>query len=206
MTPAAFRAAHDVSHETFERLQTYEAMLRKWNPAINLVAPSTLGHLWGRHFQDSAQIFTLAPAGAETWADLGSGGGFPGLIVAILAHGAGRKLNVSLVESDLRKATFLGAVARETAVPVNVIAERAEEVPPIGADVVSARALAPLTNLLNLAARHLAPDGLAIFPKGERHAAELTVALEDWRFSYQTYVSTTERGAAIYAIKGISRV
>lgn len=206
MSEAGFLAARDVSRETMERLKTYESLLRKWNPAINLVAKSTVDDLWARHFEDSAQIYDLAPESAGKWADLGSGGGFPGLVAAILAAGDGRTTAFTLVESDLRKAAFLSTVARETGLQVRVMPDRAEVLPPLGADVVSARALAPLEKLISFAARHLGPAGTALFAKGANHAAELAKALESWRFSYQAVASRTEPDAVIYKIEGISRV
>jgi 16S rRNA (guanine527-N7)-methyltransferase len=205
MNEAAFLARRDVSRETLERLRAYQALLGKWNPAINLVARSTLESIWDRHFLDSAQIYDLAPRNATSWADLGSGGGFPGLVVGILATGEGRSLALTLVESDRRKAAFLETVARETGVPVTVASARAEDIAPLGVQVLSARALAPLPALLALAQRHLAPEGTALFPKGATHAEELRQALEGWRFSYDTTVSLTDPASVIYRIRGIAR-
>lgn len=206
MSATGFLAAGDVSRETMERLALYESLLRKWNPAINLVARSTLDDLWTRHFQDSAQIYHLAGPGVPGWADLGSGGGFPGMVAAILAAGDGQATAFTLVESDLRKAAFLSTVARETGVPVRVMPDRAEILPPLGVAILSARALAPLDRLVAHAARHLASDGVALFPKGVNHAEELRQAQLNWRFSWQTTISTTDPGAVIYRIEGISRV
>lgn len=205
MTDIRTLAGGDVSRETVEKLLTYQALVEKWNPAINLVARSTIGALWDRHFTDSAQVYRLAPAGAARWADLGSGGGFPGLIVAILAAGEGRELDMTLVESDQRKAVFLQTVARETGIRVTVRADRAESLPPMNVDVLSARALAPLEKLLTFAERHLAPVGCALFPKGANHEAELRDALEAAKFSYETTTSATSSDAVVYKIWGISR-
>lgn len=205
MTEQAFLAARNVSRETMDRLRIYEALLRKWNPVINLVAKSTLEDIWSRHFLDSAQIYDLAPPTARSWADLGSGGGFPGLIVAILAAGEGRALTVTLVESDQRKAAFLMAAARELGLHLAVRAERIESLPPLNADVLSARALAPLDQLIGHAERHLSPQGVALFPKGANHAAEMKQALEKWQFSYETVQSVTDADAVIFQIVGVSR-
>lgn len=206
MTETALLGTRSVSRETMARLQIYEALLRKWNPAINLVARSTLDDVWGRHFVDSAQIYNLAGKGWSSWADLGSGGGFPGLVIAIIAAESQLEAKVILVESDQRKATFLRTVARETGVKLEVIADRAESLAPLAVDILSARALAPLDRLMSFAKRHLSPTGVALFPKGVNHAAELRQALETWRFSYDAAVSETDPAAVIYAIKGISRV
>lgn len=196
----------NVSRETLERLKAYEALLKKWNPAINLVSKATLAEAWTRHFVDSAQIFDLAPEGAHHWADLGSGGGFPGMVVAAIAAEKAPDMQVTLVESDQRKATFLRTVARELGLKTQVISKRIEEVPPLGADVLSARALASLAQLLGFAERHLCPDGIALFPKGAAHEQELAEALESWRFEVQKTPSRTESGAVILSIGGIARV
>ncbi|MBK5934030.1 16S rRNA (guanine(527)-N(7))-methyltransferase RsmG [Rhodovulum imhoffii] len=195
----------DVSRETLERLHHYEGLLRKWNSTINLVSRSTIDSLWDRHFLDSAQIFSLVqPKGL--WADLGSGGGFPGLVVSILAAERKPDLRVMLVESDLRKSIFLRTVVRELDLNALVLAERAEAVSPLGAAILSARALAPLAELLTFAERHLRPDGTAVFPKGARFRAELDAALASWRFDVQTFPSQTNPDAVILKIGGISRV
>lgn len=198
-------AGRAVSRETMERLKTYEALLRKWNPAINLVSRPSLDRLWDRHFVDSAQIFDLYPAERGMWADLGAGGGFPGLVVAILAAERKPDLSVVLIESDQRKAAFLSAVAREVGLAVRVLPQRIEATPALGAEVVSARALAPLVRLLDHAALHLGPGGLALLPKGATYRIELSQALEKWRFSYETTQSVTDPSAVILSIRDIER-
>lgn len=206
MTAAkAFLDRRPVSRETLQRLCDYEALLARWNPAINLVSPSTLGDVWSRHFLDSAQVFDLAGAGAH-WADLGSGGGFPGMVAAIIAADERPGLRFTLVESDRRKAAFLDRVAQATGVSVTVLDQRIEALPPLEADILTARAVAPLAVLLGHAARHLAPEGRALFPKGARSQAEIDEALESWRFSYEKVASWTAREAAIVIVGGIARV
>tara|TARA_Y100000815_G_scaffold145213_1_gene131482 strand:+ start:2108 stop:2725 length:618 start_codon:yes stop_codon:yes gene_type:complete len=196
----------NVSRETLDRLTAYVALLKKWNPAINLVAKSTLENAWSRHIADSAQIFDLAPQGARHWVDLGSGGGFPGAVAAILAAERAPEMRITLVESDQRKATFLRTVARELDVPMTILARRIEDVPPLAADVVSARALASLSVLLGYAARHLAPGGVAIFLKGANHTAEIQEALASWRFDVQKTASRTAPDAVILTIGELSHV
>lgn len=196
----------DVSRETAERLAEYAALLRAWNPRINLVSKQTLADLESRHFADSAQLLALAPPDATTWADLGSGGGFPGLVIAILAAEARPALHVTLVESDQRKAVFLRTVAQRTGVPVTVLADRIESIPPLGTDVLSARALAPLTTLLDHAERHLRPNGTALFPKGANWRAEVDEALERWRFRCENLPSATSPDGAILRLGEIARV
>lgn len=201
---AGFLTQVDVSRETLARLDGYAGLLTKWNPAINLVAPSTLGQLWTRHFLDSAQVLEIAPEG-RTWVDIGTGGGFPGLIVAILAAEKRPNLRVTCIESDLRKATFLRTVARETGVKADVISKRIEQVDPLGADILSARALASLAQLLSYAERHLSPNGRALFLKGANHAAEVQEALETWSFRADTYPSKTSSEAVILSLGDIRR-
>jgi 16S rRNA (guanine527-N7)-methyltransferase len=195
----------DVSRETFTLLEAYAALVRRWTPAINLVSKSTLDDLWRRHISDSAQLFTLCPASAVSWVDLGSGAGFPGLVVAVLAKQLQPGLQVTLVEADLRKATFLRQAAQALNLTVTVRSERIETLPPQNADVLSARALAALPDLLVYADKHLRPDGLAIFPKGVRYKAELDQARIAWDFSVDTRSSLFESDAAILTIRNIHR-
>lgn len=195
----------DVSRETRDRLETYEALLKKWNPAINLVSKSTIEDAWTRHFVDSAQIFDLTPEDTRHWVDIGSGGGFPGLVVAIMAAEARPEMSTTLIESDLRKATFLRTVIRETGISAKVLSERIEKAPPQQADVLSARALASLTDLLGFAERHLSPKGLTVFPKGKSAVDEINAALETWSFELQKEVSRTDSDAVILLIRDIRR-
>jgi 16S rRNA (guanine527-N7)-methyltransferase len=159
-----------IGEATMAALRAYAAALAHWTPAINLVAPATLPQLWPRHILDSAQLYPLAPASARRWADLGSGGGLPGLVIAILARDT--PLRVTLVESDRRKAAFLRRQIADLQLAAEVRTARAEALEPLGADVVSARALAPLDRLLPLVDRHLAPGGVALLPKGRGWATE----------------------------------
>ena len=205
MTAQAFAAECIVSRETMARLEIYDKLLAKWNPAINLVAKSTLADVWSRHFLDSAQIFALAPQKALHWVDLGSGGGFPGLVVAILALEQRPELRVTLVESDQRKATFLRTVAREVGAAVIVESVRVEQLTPQNADILSARALAPLAQLCGFAERHLAHSGTGIFLKGANAQQEIDEALALWRFEVQKTISKTDPSAVILTVQGIAR-
>lgn len=201
-----FAEAFDVSRETLDRLTLYAELLTKWNPAINLVSKSTIPDLWTRHFADSAQLLEIAATDSGTWADLGSGGGFPGMIVAILAAEKQPGLKITCVESDQRKATFLRTVARETGTDAKVISERIETLSPLNADVISARALAPLTTLIGYADRHLAREGIALFLKGTGQAKEIDAALASWAFQIDTFPSRTDPGATILKLRSIRRV
>lgn len=194
----------NVSRETQERLAIYADLLLKWSPKINLVSPASLSDAETRHFDDSLQVASLCPPGAKTWVDLGSGGGFPGAVVAIALRESG--LVVTLIESDQRKATFLRTVSRETKTPFNVVANRIEDVEPLGCDVISARALAPLDDLLSYTDRHLSADGTAFFMKGGTWRNEITDAQKKWRFTCEAHRSVTHPDAAVLEIGGLSHV
>ncbi len=195
----------NVSRETLARLEAYAALLEKWNPRINLVAPSTIPDLWDRHIRDSLQVFDLAPESPRLWVDLGSGGGLPGLVCAILAKEAVPECRFVLIESDKRKAAFLMTVARELSLTMDVLAQRAEHVGALGADVVSARALAPLPQLLPLVARHLTETGVALLPKGKTYAEELAAARLEWQFAVTSHDSKTNASARILILKELKR-
>jgi 16S rRNA (guanine527-N7)-methyltransferase len=195
-----------VSRETIDRLKAVELLLAKWNPAINLVSKASLSDTWVRHILDSAQLYRLAPGPINHWVDLGSGGGFPGLIVAIIAAELDPQRRITLVESDQRKATFLRQAAQSVDLSVAVIADRIERIPPLNADVLSARALAALRELCGFADRHLAQDGLALFPKGATYKDEIAQAGRSWRFDLTVHPSETDSSAVILSLKAIEHV
>lgn len=184
---------------TLARLERLASLVRKWNPAINLVAPSTVADLWHRHIVDSAALADLVPA-PQDWADLGSGAGFPGLVVAVILADRAPESRVTMVESDRRKAAFLRTAVGDLDVAVRIIDQRIEAIPPLGAQVVSARALAPLDRLLPLAARHLAPGGRFLFPKGIRAAEELASVAGTWSFDLVRHASAMPGGGEVLEI------
>ncbi len=189
----------NVSRETIEKLDHYMAEVLRWNPAINLVSKSSLADIWQRHVLDSAQLFPLAESQGK-WADFGAGGGFPGIVLAIM--GAPHMI---LVESDQRKATFLRQTARQLSLSVSVIAKRIDAIDPLVAETVSARALASLTDLFGHVTPHLVPHGRAIFPKGRGFEEELKLAEADWAFDATRIPSRTDSEAAILLIENIRR-
>lgn len=195
----------NVSRETSEKLKHYEATLRKWNPKINLVAKSTMDDLKTRHFEDSTQVFGRIPVKTRKLVDLGSGGGFPGLVIAIMAGEHGYPEQTTLIESDQRKSAFLRTVLRETGTQATVITERIEQAPPQDADVITARALTDLTGLLGHCERHLRPGGRAIFLKGRNWREEVEQAKIQWNFDLDTIQSLTEPDAVLLEIEGIER-
>jgi 16S rRNA (guanine527-N7)-methyltransferase len=194
-----------VSRETSERLHAFEALVRRWTPVVNLVAKSTVPQLWERHIVDSAQVFSYCPTNARHWVDLGSGGGFPGIVVAILAHELQPGLKVTLVESDARKSTFLRQAAQALNLDLTVHTERAESLPPQTADVVSARALAALPDLLEYVHRHLRRGGVAVLSKGARYLEEIADASQIWTCQIETHPSTSNAESAILIIKDLER-
>lgn len=193
-----------VSRETFDRLLRYADLLEKWQRTINLIAPSTVPQIWSRHMLDSAQLMDVAPQTGMSWLDLGSGGGFPGLVCAAIAVETHPGLRVNLVEADLRKAAFLRETARQMGLSVGVFSRRIEDLPPQSADIVSARALAPLVSLCGHAHRHLAGKGVALFQKGARYAEELETARRDWQMDVHVSPSITDAEAVILRIERLT--
>jgi 16S rRNA (guanine527-N7)-methyltransferase len=200
VTSAEFARAYNVSRETCERLETYIAVLTRWNSRINLVAQSTLQTAWTRHIADSVQLFPLAPACATRWIDLGSGAGLPGLPIAALAAERTPGLRVTLVESDARKAAFLATAAREMGLEVIIESRRIESLAPRPYDVVSARALAPLAELCALAHRFSGPGTIYLFSKGARIDSELTTAAAGWHIRAERIASRTDSEATVLRI------
>jgi 16S rRNA (guanine527-N7)-methyltransferase len=192
-----------VSRETFERLELYAQLLVKWQGAINLVSPATLSQLWLRHMLDSAQVFDHAPDTATRWIDFGSGGGFPGLVCAAMAAEKRPDLQITLVESDLRKGAFLRETARQMGITAGVLTRRVEDARPSSSDIVSARALAPLATLCRYALPHLAPGGICLFQKGARHADELETARKDWQMNVTTIPSVTDPDAVLLKLENL---
>jgi 16S rRNA (guanine527-N7)-methyltransferase len=192
-------AGVDVSRETLQRLSRYLELLRRWQAAINLVGASTLADPWRRHILDCAQIAPHVPRTAATVLDLGSGAGLPGLVLALLGVPG-----VQLVESDRRKAQFLREAARATGAQVVVHAVRIEQLD-LRADVVTARALAPLPRLLELAAPILAPHGLCLFLKGESVLDELTRARQSWHMHDEIVPSRSGSRGVLLKLEGVGR-
>jgi len=201
--PAAFAEAFDVPRETVDKLVTYAELLKSWQKAVNLVAPSTIPQIWHRHFADSAQILNHARA-AECWVDLGSGGGFPGLVIAILLANHENRI-VHLVESNGRKCAFLAEVVRKTGAPAKVHAGRIEDIARKNAigpvDAVTSRALAPLNSLLGLACGFFEEKTVGIFLKGREAEQEIVEARERWRFDMECAPSRTSGDGRIVEIR-----
>ncbi|MEQ8402354.1 MAG: 16S rRNA (guanine(527)-N(7))-methyltransferase RsmG [Roseitalea porphyridii] len=195
----------DVSRETLERLHRFETLFRDWSRRINLVAASTEDDFWTRHIADSAQLLTLAPD-ARHWADLGSGGGFPGMVVAILMSEAA-DARVDLIESNRKKAAFLQTARAQCAPAARVHAERIEAVVPSipRPEIVTARALAPLPDLFELAAPWMTAGTRALFHKGRGYAAELEECRAHWEFDLVEHPSRVAAGSVILDLTAVRR-
>lgn len=201
--PTEFAAAFGVPRETVDKLELYGDLLRKWQRAVNLVAPSTLGDLWHRHFADSAQLLACAPD-AKIWVDLGSGGGFPGLVIAIMLANHENQC-VHLIESNSRKCAFLAEVARGTGAPAKIHEGRIEDFARGGrfgtVDVVTSRALAPLTGLLGLARGFFTERTSGLFLKGREAGQEIEEARRHWRFDVRSAPSRTGGDGSIVEVR-----
>ncbi len=191
-----FAKAANVSRETLIRLQAYAEILRKWNHRINLVGQSTLADLWRRHMLDSAQLFPHIPPQAKTLVDFGSGAGFPGLVLSILGVP-----DVHLIESNGRKCAFLREAARVTAATVTIHNKRIEGMTPLNADVVTARALASLSILVQHAQPYLSPSSICLFLKGRGVEEELTELRKISNIRGNIYQSITDPEGIVLSMK-----
>ncbi len=202
--PQEFSQRFAVSHETLEKLQIYRRLLIQWQDAVNLVAPATLDAIWLRHFADSAQLLLHAPKNAKTWIDLGSGAGFPGLVIAIMIANQSGSC-VHLVESNGRKCSFLSEVAQHTGAAITVhnarIADFASSGEVTAAEVVTARALAPLGRLFELSQPFLRAGASALFLKGREAEKEIAAARKAWTFEVQMYPSISEVDGRVLKIE-----
>ncbi len=197
--PEEFAVQTGVSRETLARLKAYADMLADWNARHNLVAKSTLPEVWHRHFLDSAQLAPLIPSGARTVVDLGSGAGFPGLVLAALKP----ELAVTLHEATTKKCAFLQAAADRMGLKVTVRNARLEDTGPQPFDVVTARALAPLPQLLAYAYPFTGPNSVCLFLKGQNVGSELTEAHKYWNMKASQVPSQTEPSAAIVTVRDL---
>lgn len=195
-----------VSRETIHRLGIYESLVKKWQPAQNLVAPKTLNEIWVRHIADSVQIYSAYPQ-ARTWVDMGSGAGFPGLVTAILLKDTSQNHHVHMIESNGRKVMFLRTVARELGLNVSVHNDRIENVladwdGPV--DAFSARALTSFDNLCGFVAPFIGPDCVGVFHKGREFDRELLEATARWDVDLVQQASKTDPDARIVLLRGLS--
>lgn len=200
LSAASFQKQTGVSRETLARLEAYVELLCAWNRRINLVGPRTIGDIWRRHILDSAQLFPLIPAKTRILLDVGSGAGLPGLVLAIL----GAK-EVHLVEADQRKCAFLREAARITAAPVQIHAQRLEKCPKFAADVVTARAFAPLAALLDQVCQFIEPHSILLFLKGKTVGEELTEARKGWNMRATLHPSASDPSGTVLRLEQVIR-
>jgi len=198
--PGGFQKLTNVSRETLERLIRYVDLLTAWNARINLVGRNTLGDGWRRHILDSAQIYPHLPQGTRMLIDLGSGAGLPGLILSILGVP-----QVHLIESDARKAVFLREAVRVTGSTASIHAMRIDRMKPVVADVVTARALAPISDLLEISERFRGPGTICLFPKGETVQEELTDTIKQWKMTVRQSPSLSHPSGCILRLENITR-
>ena len=190
-----------VSRETLVRLESFCALLLKWNSRINLISRTDEAHIWQRHVQDSLALIPLLPPNPSHAIDIGTGGGFPGLVLAIATG-----LHFHLVESDHRKSAFLREAARATATTVILHPCRIEDAKIPAAPVITARALAPLPRLLAWSVPHLTADGVCLFPKGRTVDHELALAQTDWQMRVERFPSPIDPSSTILRLSEIARV
>jgi 16S rRNA (guanine527-N7)-methyltransferase len=199
LTPDGFAELAGVSRETLARLKVYAAMLEDWGARHNLVSRSSMADLWRRHFWDSAQLVSLVPPEAQSLVDLGAGAGFPGLVLAECLRERGMRF--VLYEATQKKCRFLEAVAERLGLSVDVRCGRIEAAKPEPFDVVTARALAPMSQLLAYAQRFWSANTLGIFLKGRSVDNELTEARESWNMNVHKHLSRSDPSGAIVLVR-----
>jgi len=197
LTPEGFAKLAAVSRETLDRLQAYVALLTAWNRRINLVGANTIGDVWRRHILDSAQLMPLLPDRTRVLVDVGSGAGLPGLVLAMLGVP-----EVHLIESDQRKAAFLREAQRVTGAPVTIHAQRAERLAPIASDVIVARAVAPVDNLLLMVDKFRRTHTICLFLKGKGVEEELTHLPPALKMKAQILPSRSDPTGRILRLEG----
>src|SRR5262249_53198697 len=198
LTPETFAETLNVSRETLERLRAYIDLLTSWNRRINLVGSATLADVWRRHILDCGQLIKHVDRSQRILVDLGSGAGLPGLILGILGLP-----KVHLIEADQRKAAFLREAARVTETPIIIHVGRIESIAPFPADVITARALAPLPELLAWSQQFLATGTVCLFLKGQGLQDELTATQRKWIMQTQSLASLTDPTGHILRVEGL---
>jgi len=190
-----------ISRETVDLLEYYVELLTKWNKSINLVSSNSLKDCWKRHIEDSLQLWRFVHKDYTKWVDFGSGAGFPGLVIALLALEKLPSLSVKLIESDKRKCVFLGEASRVLGVKVEIFPLRIENVPSQNADVVSARALCSLKELLFFSKIHRKKNGISLFFKGKNLSQEIKNAIKIHKFDHTIFPSLTDKESYILRVE-----
>lgn len=200
-----FCDTYNVSRETFLTLKEYQSMLFDWQQKFNLVSSSSLKDSWNRHFLDSVQLFKFVPLDAKTLYDFGSGAGFPGMVLAVIAKELMPNLKVSLIESINKKTLYLNAVKDKLGVDVDIFNCRIESVPNNYVDVITSRAMTSLTELLKYSFRFCSKKTVCIFPKGKKYKEELVEAHKHWKFNCDIVSSTQSEEGKILIITNLSK-
>ena len=193
----------NVSRETLNGFYEYETILSKWNEKINLVSKNTLVDIWERHFLDSGQIIKHVEVSGKRWVDVGSGAGFPGLVVALLLRDRKIDCDLVLVEKNPKKGFFLNEVIRKLNLSVEVVNGNVDTLEPLNADILTARAFSELNNLIEIAFRHRKKAGICLFLKGENYRIELDKTLNYWFFDYDIVDSLSSSSGKIIRVKKI---
>ena len=205
LTPEGFQEALGVADKDLRRLKAYVTLLEKWQAKINLVGADSLDDVWRRHILDSAQLGPLLPADTKIIADIGSGAGFPGLVLAILAGPTRSSHEFHLIESNERKCAFLREANRITGAGAKIHHSRAEKLSDLSADVIISRAVASLDELLEYADSMLKKDGQCLFLKGKKWREELTQAKKNWIINESTIQSLSDSTGMILKLEAIAR-
>ena len=197
---------YDVSRETFDRLKLYQDLLMEWQTRFNLVSKNSLEDAWSRHFIDSVQLFRYIPSSAKTLLDFGSGAGFPGLVLAVVAKEKTPYLKIGLVESILKKTQYLKEVATRLELSVDIINDRIEKITFPKVDVITSRAMTSLDGLLGYAYRFCKTETVCIFPKGKKYAQELAEAHKNWKFKCRIEPSDISEEGKILIISNLHKI
>ena len=192
-----------VSRETCENMHLYYSLLFQWNQKINLVSRKSIDTSWPRHFLDSAQLWFSLPKGVKSWLDFGSGAGFPGLVISIIAKELKPDLRVILVEKNQKKGYFLAEVVKKLSLNAEVFCSRIEELEPQKVDVISARAVGRLKSLIEVAYMHRNDRTIGFFPKGKKYKGELEESLQHWTFEVRQVTNLFEKDSPILEIRNI---
>lgn len=197
---------YDVSRETLLKLRAYEASLQEWQNKFNLVSKASLDDAWNRHFIDSMQLFKYIPQSAQSLYDFGSGAGFPGMVLAIMAAEKTPYLKVSLIESIGKKTLYLKHVSEICSVNVEIFNQRIESLPKNKVDVITSRAMTSLSDLLGYAYPFCKKETVCIFPKGKKHQEEIDEAKKHWQFECQIHPSETSSEGVILVITKLAKL
>ncbi|MDC3067996.1 16S rRNA (guanine(527)-N(7))-methyltransferase RsmG [Paracoccaceae bacterium] len=206
MNIETFKDLFNVSRETLSDLRVYEELLLKWAKKTNLVSKKALKDIWQRHFIDSGQLLNHIDFIGNRWVDIGSGAGFPGLLVKVIMRDRGIECDVVLVEKNKKKVFFLNEVRRRLGLDISIIDKDYEKINPLQADVLSARAVTDLNELLGIAHVHCKNEAVCLFLKGKNFKTELDKSFKNWIFDYDVFNSLSSCSGKIIRVKNIYKI